>query len=236
MSDPETFVARWSRLKRQSEKEAAEQDATAAGQPKAASAPAAPKAAGEAAGAEPTGSPAPGFDPESLPSIESIAADTDIRAFMQSGVPGALTKAALRRAWSADPAVRDFIGLAENQWDFTDPTAIGGFGTLEATGDVRKLVAQAMAKTGEPGEQLPEATGRNAPASVRRNTAPSDRAPSVSGMQEPGVPHESPRDPPATTGAPDQQGPVDVAMRDDEQPAKQPRQANRRGHGSALPQ
>jgi len=35
-----------------------------------------------------------------------------------------------RRAWAADPAIRDFKGLAENAWDFTDPTAMPGFGEL----------------------------------------------------------------------------------------------------------
>jgi hypothetical protein len=33
-----------------------------------------------------------------------------------------MTVAALRRAWVSDPVIRDFIGIAENQWDFTNPT------------------------------------------------------------------------------------------------------------------
>ena len=60
----------------------------------------------------------------------SITAVTDIRAFLAPGVPTELARAALRRAWSADPAIRDFVGLAENAWDFTDPTAMPGFGAL----------------------------------------------------------------------------------------------------------
>ena len=80
----------------------------------------------------------------SLPPLESIVADTDIRAFLQKGVPPALTRAALRRAWTADPAIRDFIEMAENQWDFTDPTSIPGFGPLQATDNVRQLVEQAL--------------------------------------------------------------------------------------------
>jgi Protein of unknown function (DUF3306) len=70
------------------------------------------------------------FDLASLPSIESIVADTDIGAFLRSEVPAELTRAALRRAWTSDPAIRDFIGIAENQWDFNDPDAIPGFGPL----------------------------------------------------------------------------------------------------------
>ena len=81
-----------------------------------------------------------------MPSIEFIVAGTDIRAFLQKGVPAELTKAALRRAWSTDPAIRDFIGIAENQWDFTDPTSIPGFGPLRVGDDVRQLTSQAMGK------------------------------------------------------------------------------------------
>jgi Protein of unknown function (DUF3306) len=73
------------------------------------------------------------FDPASLPSLEQIAADTDVGAFLRSGVPAELTRAALRRAWASNPAIRDFIGIAENQWDFNDPDGIPGFGPLPAT-------------------------------------------------------------------------------------------------------
>jgi hypothetical protein len=84
------------------------------------------------------------FDIASLPAIDSITAATDVRAFLQSGVPAELTKAALRQLWTVDPAIRDFIGIAENQWDFTDPAGIPGFGPLDASHDLPKLVAQAM--------------------------------------------------------------------------------------------
>jgi len=67
-----------------------------------------------------------------LPPLQSITVGTDIRSFLASNVPVALTNAALRRAWATDPAIRDFIGIAENQWDFNDPTAMPGFGPLGA--------------------------------------------------------------------------------------------------------
>ena len=82
------------------------------------------------------------FDLASLPSIESITAHTDIAAFLQTGVPAELTRLALRRAWAADPAIRDFIGIAENQWDFNDPNAIPGFGPLDPADNVADLVAR----------------------------------------------------------------------------------------------
>ena len=68
----------------------------------------------------------PEFDIASLPPIESINALTDVTAFLRQGVPAELTRAALRRVWTADPAIRDFVGLAENAWDFTDPDGDAG--------------------------------------------------------------------------------------------------------------
>ena len=89
---------------------------------------------------------------------------------MRAGVPAELTKAALRKVWSEDAAIRDFIGIAENQWDFTDPTSIPGFGPLEATDNVAELVAQAMGKLedriAEPAED------EDAPTAVTGDAAP----------------------------------------------------------------
>ena len=63
----------------------------------------------------------------------SIDAATDITAFLRKGIPQELSRAALRRAWTADPAIRDFVGLAENAWDFNDPNAMPGFGPLDCS-------------------------------------------------------------------------------------------------------
>jgi hypothetical protein len=43
----------------------------------------------------------------------------------------------------SDPAIRDFIGIAENQWDFINPTTIPGFGPLQEASDKLSLIAQA---------------------------------------------------------------------------------------------
>ena len=74
---------------------------------------------------------------------------SDITAFLRAGVPAELTRAALRRVWTADPAIRDFVGLAENAWDFTDPNAMPGFGPLESTEEVRRMIAQVVDQIGE---------------------------------------------------------------------------------------
>ncbi len=83
------------------------------------------------------------IDLSALPPLDSITAATDVSAFLRKGVPLALSREALRRAWTADPAIRDFVGLAENAWDFNDPTAMPGFGPLDYTEEqVRDLVAR----------------------------------------------------------------------------------------------
>jgi Protein of unknown function (DUF3306) len=118
MSDEE-FLKRWSRRKQESK--AAEQAPSPPGQTAAAS-PETAEVASE-----------PEIDLSKLPSIDSITAATDITEFLRKGIPAELSRAALRRAWSADPTIRDFVGLAENAWDFTDPNAIPGFGALQGT-------------------------------------------------------------------------------------------------------
>jgi hypothetical protein len=61
--------------------------------------------------------------------------------FLQEGVPADLRREALRRAWSADPGIRDFVGLVENGWDFNDPDAMVGFGPIEP-GEAARMMAQ----------------------------------------------------------------------------------------------
>jgi hypothetical protein len=92
----------------------------------------------------------PAFDLSQLPSLDSITAATDVRAFLQPGVPAELTRAALRRAWTADPAIRDFIGIAENQWDFNDPNGVPGFGSFAPGEEIKKLIAQVFGDAEEP--------------------------------------------------------------------------------------
>jgi hypothetical protein len=88
-----------------------------------------------------------------LPPIETISAGSDIRPFLAAGVPADLTRAALRRAWSADPAIRDFIGLSENSWDFNAPGGVPGFGSL-TTEDARRIMERVMGET-EPSDPVP---------------------------------------------------------------------------------
>ncbi len=157
MSDPENFIARWSRKKREVERQgeltkqevAPEQAERAAQEAEAKSSPQAtsPLDHGESHQAPSVTAGKVPFDVASLPPIESITAESDIRAFLAPGVPTELTRAALRRAWSADPRIRDFVGLAENSWDFNTPGAISGFGTLEMTDELRREVTRMVGRS-----------------------------------------------------------------------------------------
>jgi hypothetical protein len=172
MSEPEKFLSRWFRRKQQaaegddaapSESEPAPPDI---GAPSVAATGVAPpdvaalealvesRARGDAvqppaASAVPDEPTAAPFDPTTLPSIESITAETDIRAFLAPGVPPELALAALRRAWSADPAIRDFVGLADYAWDYHAVGSMAGFGPLEMTDELRQMVARIMGQGAE---------------------------------------------------------------------------------------
>jgi hypothetical protein len=73
-----------------------------------------------------------------------------MRAFLAPGVPADLARAALRRAWAADPNIRDFVGLAENAWDFNAPDAMPGFGPLEMSDELRQGIMQLVGRNMTP--------------------------------------------------------------------------------------
>jgi hypothetical protein len=158
----EQFLARWSRRKQEAKADRAEP---------------APEKAAEVRGSMPSDRTAtepvpPVTDLSSLPPIDSIDAATDITAFLRKGVPHELGRAALRRAWSADPAIRDFVGLAENAWDFNDPNAMAGFGPLDYSAEqvdalVRSIVGgvvEAAERLANPSTEAAQEVARSAPA------------------------------------------------------------------------
>lgn len=125
MSD---FLTRWSRRKRAAEAEVAEA-------PVAVAVPV--QEVGEPAAPQPERTP--------LPDLADISADTDIRGFLAPDVAPELKKAALRRAWAADPAVRDFVGPARDYaYDWNTPGGVPGFGPLTPA-----AVARAVTSVGE---------------------------------------------------------------------------------------
>jgi hypothetical protein len=147
----EEFLARWSRRKREAR---AGDDAVAPARPTEPQSPAAPlRTAEDPASAE--------VDLSNLPPIESITAATDVTAFLRRGIPPELSRAALRRAWASDPTIRDFVGLAENAWDFNDPHAMPGFGPLDCSEEqlgalVDRIVGGVRGAADSPTTAIPE--------------------------------------------------------------------------------
>jgi hypothetical protein len=215
MSD-EQFLARWSRRKQE-----------------AAVADTAPEETAEAHGsslckraaAEPV---PPETDLSNLPPIESIDAATDVTAFLREGIPQELSRAALRRAWSADPAIRDFVGLAENAWDFNDPNAMAGFGPLDYSAEqVDALVRRIVGGVLETGESLLNPLAETAENAAR--SAPAEAGSAQSSHPVKAITEPRPLDEFATAEMPSNSA------------ASQPAAANeetslpRRTHGGALP-
>jgi hypothetical protein len=204
MTTPESFVSRWARLKRNSFPRGTEPAEITIAQP-------------EIGAADDLT-----FDPASLPSIEAIDLNTDIRGFLQSRVPAELTRAALRQAWASDPAIRDFIGIAENQWNFNDPEAMPGFGPLPEGYEVSGLLSQALGRRDRLAEAIPEIS-----ASIQPPSIVIDRQPA--GLDVRQSPDDRPRSLPedcsGETAEPENNH---VAEAND-------RPADQRRHGSALP-
>lgn len=142
MTEPENFLKRWSKRKL-AERDRSKDEHAANQQPPVehdASAAEPPQIVGMVKASDET------FGLADLPPIDSIAANTDVTAFLRPGVPPDLTRAALRRAWTSDPAIRDFVGLVENGWDFNNPSAMAGFGAITAD-EVAQLASKII---GEP--------------------------------------------------------------------------------------
>jgi hypothetical protein len=225
MSEPEGFLTRWSRRKREAD-EAAPETRPSPSDESARPTPTDQDNVVESRAVErkPTESKPPEVDLSALPSLDSITATTDIRPFLVPGVPAELTRAALRRAWAADPAIRDFVGLAENAWDFTAPETIPGFAPSVPPDVARRLLAGMM--------------GDDDSAAAAEPVAPAETEtkPSVSATEDTG------RDTRATVehavGEPargdDHSGTVDVALHKEEA-APQDAPKLGRSHGGALP-
>jgi hypothetical protein len=212
VSARENVVLRWARLKRNADvaRETVPTEEETAGRNEAPKAP--PRS--EVPADQP-------FDLASLPSIESITGNTDISGFLRSGVPGELARAALRRVWASEPAIRDFIGIAENQWDFNDPNAIPGFGPLPEGEDLPAHLAQALGNRDQLAgmiPQMPAAAVPSLPATIHHEPA----------VLDPNAQQASAGSPPSDQVSPSPAaGNVDVAETD-----ISPR---RRLHGGALP-
>ena len=245
MSEPENFIARWSRRKREAAEDAEATKSSATPDAAAESAHPIEDQSDTASGrSDARRSPEAEFDPTKLPPIETITAETDIRAFLAPGVPPELTRAALRRAWAADPKIRDFIGLSENSWDFNAPGAMTGFGSLEMTDELRQQIARMVGRS-----LVSEATDSPAQISAEMHGKPSRvetsagsvaiATPAEASTQQvqsnAGTPQNERIGEPNGAGALPQRSKVDIASRDNSENTDNDQLIGKRPHGRALP-
>lgn len=199
------FLGRWARRKREAEREAA------AAPPEVAAEPAAPA---------PDVPAEPEADPEllaSLPRLEDITATTDIKVFLQKGVPAALRNAALRRAWSADPIISTYEDPARDYfWDWNAPGGVPGGGGLL---DPERVAKMARDIGGKPDSEMDDSEA----APIDTAAAPPEAAPAEAAEPLPPAPSED-------AAPPETAPPVTTASTKLEPPA-----TPRRRHGGALP-
>jgi hypothetical protein len=151
----EDFLSRWSRRKG---------DARRAGlQRRPAESP--DDSAGARAGADaaPVADPKDAAAPEAeladeeiakLPSLDELTADSDISVFLRKGVPERLRNAALRRMWSLDPKIRDFVSEArEYAYDWNTPGGVPGFGGPLPPAEVLQKMAARILGAIDPGTE-----------------------------------------------------------------------------------
>jgi hypothetical protein len=249
MNEPENFIARWSRRKREAAEDAEATKSSAA--PAAAAESAHPiqdqREGSDAPRARDGASEPPEFapDPTKLPPIETITAATDIRAFLAPGVPPELTRAALRRAWAADPKIRDFIGLSENSWDFNAPGAMTGFGSLEMTDELRQQIARMVGRslgneaTDSPAQTSLEVQGKPSPAETSTESVATAAEMSTQHVQSNAGTSQNERigahSEPHSSGALPQRSEVDIASQNDRKNSDNDQLIEKRPHGRALP-
>jgi hypothetical protein len=202
MSDDD-FLARWSRRKRAARTgEAQMPDA----EPQAAASPTCPQPS--------AATPAANKPPEPLPSLEDLTADSDLVAFLREGVPAALRSAAMRKMWSLDPVIRDYVGPSEYAWDFNQPGSMAGFGALGPNTSVAGFLSTVS-------RVLP---AEDPPTPPLQGTAAVEQTASVA-PAEPATPPEPPRAADQVELAPEPPAEADRG----EQAPPRPR------HGGALP-
>ncbi|KQP12117.1 DUF3306 domain-containing protein [Methylobacterium sp. Leaf93] len=76
-----------------------------------------------------------------LPSLDSLTAETDLTQFLRAGVPMVMRKAALRRMWSIDTNIRDYVSEArEYAYDWNAVGGVPGNGPLLPTDDIKAML------------------------------------------------------------------------------------------------
>ena len=155
------FVRRWSDRKAEARKPA---EAEPAATDEAPESPAAPDEAEIAARIA------------ALPALDDIGATTDIRPFLQDFVPAALRKAAMRRAWAADPVISSHLDVARDYaWDFNTGTGPEGFYAALGKDAIERGLAALERLTRQPA-QAPTPAAADGPGTDTPADPPQDQA------------------------------------------------------------
>ncbi|MGT2478788.1 DUF3306 domain-containing protein (plasmid) [Methylobacterium oryzae CBMB20] len=102
-----------------------------------------------------------------LPSLEALTPETDLVPFLRAGVPAALRNAALRRMWSLDPAIRDFVQreAREYAYDWNTPGGVPGLGPLLPSDDVQAMLGRLLGGAAQAAPEGVETRDREAEGS-----------------------------------------------------------------------
>lgn len=233
MSGSTDFLSRWSRRKREADRRAAD------ARPPAPDGPEAPAAAdGDAVASPPADAVA--LSPEELaelPRIEDLTPETDLAGFLRAGVPAALRKEALRRMWSLDPAIRDFVGEARDySYDWNVAGGVPVSGPLLPGDDVEATLGRMFTRLRD--DPVPEEPSR-APAGREAVQAGGEVEPCALGRRDEALPPRPASGTPAAEadvpaaqegGVPGGGRSEETAVRPPSPPAKDARR-----HGSAIP-
>ncbi|WP_419951783.1 DUF3306 domain-containing protein [Methylobacterium sp.] len=161
-----------------------------------------------------------------LPSLDSLTAQTDLTQFLRAGVPMVMRKAALRRMWSIDTNIRDYVSEArEYAYDWNAVGGVPGNGPLLPTDDIKAMLRDIFDGTPDlnvdPEQESEEATLIEA-EELAEESEPVKTEETDRGSEEPRLTVVQ-VDEPSLALSPPRSAPVDTAM---------PRP---RRHGSAIP-
>lgn len=224
MAPPDTpkaddFLSRWARQKRAQDQPDAEE--ASAAEPVVLSPDAPPDMS-------PTDA-----DPDllaSLPRIEDIAAGTDVRGFLQAGVPRTLRNAALRRAWATHPVISTYEDPARDYfWDYNAEGGVAGFGG-KISADAVNRMARAITGEVDPDPEAPAAA-----AHMPGCTSDLDAEPKPQPRPDAGLAPDLPDTADTVAAAPVPPDPPRPAPPERPAQPERPAHPRPRRHGGAMP-
>lgn len=165
-----------------------------------------------------------------LPDPEDLTAASDMTAFLRKGVPASLRNRAMRRLWSLDPAIRDYVGDARDYaWDWNVPGGVPVSGPLSATTDVKQMVKDIFGRE----KAAPAPAAEPTVAADRTDPAESPPPMTMADAAQP-LPNETVSAAPGPQGSALPETP-DIMLETAAETAQQAPRNRPLRHGSALP-